>query len=133
LGKDINNEKVLNNFRDSVAALSVALGAFGSHLLRESLMNSGYYETFQIAIKYQMFHALGLIICGILLKSHNSSLINFAVVGFFIGIVFFSGSLYAISLMDLKFFGIIAAVGGVAFLFGWISLCAWGIKLPRIN
>ena len=113
------------------AALSVAFGAFGSHLLKENLMNSGYYETFQIAIKYQMFHALGLIICGILLKSHNSSLINFAVVGFFIGIILFSGSLYGISLMDLKFFGILTPIGGVAFLFGWICLCAWGIKLPN--
>jgi len=115
------------------SALSVGFGAFGSHLLRESLMNSGYYETFQTAIKYQMFHALGLIICGILLNSYHSSLINFAVFGFFIGIIFFSGSLYAISLMDLKFFGILTPFGGVAFLFGWTSLCAWGIKLPKIN
>jgi len=113
------------------AALSVAIGAFGSHLLKENLMNSGYYETFQLAIKYQMFHALGLIICGILLNRYNSSLINFAIFGFFIGIIFFSGSLYGISLMDLKFFGILTPVGGVAFLFGWISLCAWGIKLPK--
>jgi uncharacterized membrane protein YgdD (TMEM256/DUF423 family) len=113
------------------AALSVAFGAFGSHLLKDSLMNSGYYETFQIAVKYQMYHALGLIICGVLLNSYHSRLINFAVYGFSIGIIFFSGSLYGISLMDLKFIAILTPVGGAAFLFGWISLCAWGIKLSK--
>lgn len=104
--------------------LSVALGAFGAHLL-EGRVADKYLATWGTAVQYQMFHALALVAIGILMSSKlfgHVSALNTAGYLFLAGIIIFSGSLYVLSLTGISILGAITPIGGVAFLAGWIML-----------
>ncbi len=114
-----------------LAGLSVAGGAFASHALKERLSDRAL-EIFETGSKYQMYHALALLIVGLLLSRAEvgSPLLNIAGWAFIAGILVFSGSLYALSLSGIKLLGAIAPLGGVAFLVGWgcMAVGAWSLK-----
>lgn len=114
-----------------LAGLSVAGGAFASHALKDRLSDR-FLEIFETGTKYQMYHALALILVALLLNSQENPLITMVGAGyaFIIGILIFSGSLYALSLTGIKWLGAIAPIGGAALIIGWLSLAiaAWGIK-----
>jgi len=100
------------------ALISVALGAFGAHGLKNILDDYGR-DIWQKAFLYQMFHALALLLTGILQNIFKE--INFSVAGyaFILGILLFSGSLYILALTNIKTLGAITPIGGLAFLLGW--------------
>ena len=100
-------------------AIAVAAGAFGAHGLRERLEPRAL-EIFETAARYQMFHALALVICGVI-ATRGATTAGWL---FQAGILVFSGSLYALALTDVKVLGAITPLGGVAFLAGWLWL-AW--------
>ncbi|PYZ96144.1 hypothetical protein CR205_17420 [Alteribacter lacisalsi] len=103
--------------------LFVALGAFGAHALKDRLEQTGYLKTFETAVQYHMIHALALIAVAILTKHLASTgLVHGAGWAFLIGIILFSGSLYALSLTGIRVLGAITPLGGVAFLTGWVLL-----------
>lgn len=109
--------------------LSVALGAFGAHIL-EGKLSDHYLSTWQTGVQYQMFHALALLAVGLLMsKFPASSLIFWSGWLFFAGIVLFSGSLYILSLTGVKVLGAITPIGGVSFLIAWILLMVAASKL----
>ncbi len=114
-----------------LAGLSVAGGAFASHALKDRLSDRSL-EIFETGTKYQMYHALALILVALLLTRLETAPMTMISSGyaFIIGILIFSGSLYALSLTGIKWLGAIAPIGGAAFLIGWLSLAiaAWGIK-----
>ena len=114
-----------------LAGLSVAGGAFASHALKDRLSDR-FLEIFETGTKYQMYHALALILVALLLNSQENTPITMVGTGyaFIIGILIFSGSLYALSLTGIKWLGAIAPIGGAALIIGWLSLAiaAWGIK-----
>ncbi len=99
--------------------LSVALGAFGTHSLKEFL-EPDKMDVLATANDYMRFHALALL--GLGLWSHwekwSSSL--WAGVSFLLGIVLFSGSLYIYVLLDLRVAAMITPVGGSLFMVGWL-------------
>ncbi|SCW74206.1 Uncharacterized membrane protein YgdD, TMEM256/DUF423 family [Paenibacillus tianmuensis] len=106
------------------AFLSVALGAFGAHALKGKL-TADMLANFQTGVQYQMMHSLGLIAIGLaasLLPASASGHVRRAGWSMFVGIVVFSGSLYVLSITGIKQLGAITPIGGVAFLFGWLSL-----------
>ncbi|MCR6112411.1 DUF423 domain-containing protein [Bacillus sp. A301a_S52] len=108
--------------------LFVALGAFGAHALKDRLETNGYVETFQTGVQYHMIHALALIGVAILTRYLSATgLVHGAGWAFLVGIVLFSGSLYALSLTGIRVLGAITPLGGVAFLTGWVLLfvAAW--------
>ncbi|PYZ91607.1 hypothetical protein CR194_18410 [Salipaludibacillus keqinensis] len=110
------------------AFLFVALGAFGAHALKDRLETNGYLETFQTGVQYHMIHALALIAVAILTKYLSATgLVHGAGWAFLIGIILFSGSLYALSLTGIRVLGAITPIGGLAFLVGWALLfvAAW--------
>jgi uncharacterized membrane protein YgdD (TMEM256/DUF423 family) len=108
--------------------LSVALGAFGAHVL-EGKIPDKYIETWQTAVQYQMFHTLGLFIVALLAaKWPHISSIPIAGWLMFAGIVLFSGSLYVLSVTQIKVLGAITPFGGVAFLIGWLLIGYAAIK-----
>ena len=110
--------------------LSVALGAFGAHLLEGKIADK-YLATWDTAVQYQMFHALALIAIGILMSSKvlgAVSTLNTAGYLILAGIVIFSGSLYVLSLTGISILGAITPIGGVAFLAGWIMLIVATVK-----
>jgi uncharacterized membrane protein YgdD (TMEM256/DUF423 family) len=109
------------------AFLSVVLGAFGAHGLKDK-MNPDMMAVYHTGVEYHMYHALGLLAVGLLAdKLGITGQIRAA--GWLLqgGIILFSGSLYALSISGIKPLGIITPFGGVAFLIGWIllALAAW--------
>lgn len=105
------------------ACISVALGAFGAHGLK-GIMDQKYLDIWETGVRYEMYHALGLIAIGILSGTLKSSaLLSWSGWLMLIGIVLFSGSLYVLSLTKISVLGAITPIGGVAFLASWILLC----------
>ena len=102
---------------------SVAAGAFASHALKEKLSERAL-EIFEVGARYQMYHALALLLVAILLGQSQTSSTSLIASGwlFIIGVFIFSGSLYALSLSDIKILGAITPLGGVAFIAGWGAL-----------
>ena len=103
--------------------LAVALGAFAAHGLR-NVLSAEYLTVFQTGVHYQMVHALALLAVGMLLQKSPARSLRIAAWGFTLGIVLFSGSLYALTLSGVRSLGMITPLGGVAFLVGWAAL-AW--------
>jgi uncharacterized membrane protein YgdD (TMEM256/DUF423 family) len=107
------------------AFLAVALGAFGAHGLQDRLSPSDL-EIFETGVRYQMYHALALILVawiGARWPGGGSAVAGWAFVA---GILIFSGSLYAVVLSGVRWLGAITPIGGVAFLAGWLAL-AWRV------
>lgn len=103
-----------------LAAIAVAGGAFASHALKDRLSERAL-EIFETGTRYQMNHSLALLLVALFLsqsQAGQSSLIG-AGIAFLVGIVLFSGSLYALALSGIKILGAITPLGGVAFLIGW--------------
>lgn len=112
------------------AFLAVAFGAFGAHALKEKLSEK-YLAIWETAVQYQMYHAIGLIIIGILMSSSiigNVSQLNWAGYLMLAGIVIFSGSLYVLSLSGIGILGAITPIGGVAFLAAWVLVIVAVVK-----
>jgi len=107
--------------------LTVALGAFGAHGLKNILISNNSTEIYNKAVLYQMFHTLALLLLGLIQQLDKT--INLIVgVSFILGIIIFSGSLYILSITNIKWFGAITPIGGTFFLIGWLSLFFYSIK-----
>lgn len=111
-------------------ALSVGAGAFATHALRERLSERSL-EIFETAARYQMYHALALFLVALLISREETSQPTLVAAGwaFIIGILFFSGSLYVLSLTNIKILGAIAPLGGAAFIAGWLALAIAAFSL----
>ncbi|MFS0727255.1 DUF423 domain-containing protein [Paenibacillus sp. 1P07SE] len=104
------------------ALLAVAFGAFGAHALEEQLSES-MLATYETGVRYQMYHALGLILIGLLGdKAAGQQALAWAARLLHIGILVFSGSLYVLTLTGFSKLGMITPIGGVAFIAGWVML-----------
>lgn len=99
--------------------LSVALGAFGAHLL-EGKLSENSLSIWEKAVNYQMYHALIIITTGLALIKYDSSALVFAGWAFVLGVLLFSGSLYTYSTTGVRMLAMITPFGGVFFLIGWI-------------
>jgi uncharacterized membrane protein YgdD (TMEM256/DUF423 family) len=99
--------------------LAVALGAFGAHGLKPMLTATGRFETYNLAVEYQFYHALALLLTGVLARHYPSKKMNYAALSFTTGIILFSGSLYLLSILNQSFFGAITPFGGVCLIGGW--------------
>ncbi|NOY30708.1 MAG: DUF423 domain-containing protein [Planctomycetes bacterium] len=118
-----------------LAASGVALGAYAAHGLADRLESLGYVEDasqriawFETGVRYQLYHALGLILVT-LLAANGFGTFRFASLAFLAGVVLFSGSLYAMSFApdQWKKLGAIVPLGGLSFILGWIAIAyaAW--------
>jgi uncharacterized membrane protein YgdD (TMEM256/DUF423 family) len=104
-------------------AIGVAMGAFGAHALRP-ILPLQVMTIFETAVRYHLFHALALLGCGMLLELYpdRSRLLGWAAWAFAAGIVLFPGSLYALTMTDQRWLGLVAPLGGVAWVAGWALL-----------
>lgn len=111
-----------------LGGLSVAAGAFASHALKEKLGERAI-EIFETAARYQMYHALALLLVAILISQAETShaLLTAAGIAFIAGVLIFAGSLYVLSLTGIREMGAITPLGGLAFLVGWgcLAIAAW--------
>ncbi len=114
-----------------LAAIAVALGAFGAHTLRPLLVTK-YFDIFETAVRYQMYHALAFILFGLTLQYKALPKIIYFL--FLIGIIIFSSTLYAIalgSLMEnnpLKWLGAVTPLGGISLLSAWVLYAYYSVK-----
>jgi uncharacterized membrane protein YgdD (TMEM256/DUF423 family) len=108
------------------AFLCVAFGAFGAHGLKQTI-SADMLTVYQTGVQYHFYHALGLILVGLILlhfpKSRSIALSGWLMLT---GIILFSVSLYALSLTGIRGLGAITPLGGIAFLSAW-ALLAYGI------
>ena len=108
-----------------LAGRSVALGAFGAHGLRNTLSPEDLV-TFETGARYQMYHALALLAVAWAYARWEAPLVHVAGWLFVVGIVIFSGSLYALVLSGQRWLGAVTPLGGVALLAAWLVL-AWSV------
>lgn len=104
-----------------LGAIGVAAGAFGAHALA-SRVTQERLVTFETGVRYQMYHALALILVGWLAAQWPTWQFTASGIAFLIGSAVFSGSLYLLVLTDTPWLGAITPIGGVAFITGWILL-----------
>ena len=110
------------------ALLAVIFGAFGAHSL-EKIVSPDELDTFEVGVRYQFYHAFGLLVVSILSKWFKHRFLNIAGWLFVVGILFFSGSLYGLVLdeslgLSLRWMGPITPIGGTLFILGWGALIA---------
>ena len=111
-------------------AISVMLGAFGAHALKARL-SADALSAFQTAVQYQMMHSLALIAVGLWLLRHPDDMLSrYAAVAFCFGILFFSGSLYGLTLGGPRWLGPVTPIGGTLFIAGWLLFAVAAIKTP---
>lgn len=110
-----------------LAALAVALGAFGAHALKE-LLTASSMHTYETAVQYHFYHTFALAIVGIFQLHTKHKTLNVAGRFFIAGIFLFSGSLYALTICkaagitNMNWLGAITPLGGLIFICGWVCL-----------
>lgn len=109
--------------------LGVALGAFAAHGLAAYFSDKPRLEAnFKTGVQYHFYHALALLGVAFAAQTFTSSLIPLAGWLFLLGIILFSGSLYALSLTGKRALGAITPLGGLAFLAGWVCLAIGALQ-----
>jgi uncharacterized membrane protein YgdD (TMEM256/DUF423 family) len=107
------------------AGLGVAAGAFGAHMLKGTL-DQPMLAVYDTATRYQMYHALGMVLSGFAVRIGGGAGAAKAGWMFLAGIFLFSGSLYGVSLLGVRWLGAVTPVGGALFIVGW-CLLAWRV------
>jgi uncharacterized membrane protein YgdD (TMEM256/DUF423 family) len=107
--------------------IAVAAGAFGAHALK-SRLTPDLLAVFEVAVRYQMYHALALLACAWAVSRWPGALTTASGWLFLAGIVVFSGSLYALALSGVRWLGAITPLGGLALLAGWAFLAAAAVR-----
>ena len=107
------------------------LGAYGAHGLAATGIAPSLLAAFNTAVQYQFFHALALLVLG--LCGVRGKVITFAGAVFVLGILGFSGSIYAMVLLGSKGLGLITPAGGLCFMLGWAALMWAGCRLGGKN
>lgn len=119
-------------FATLLAAITIAIGAFGAHGLKQ-LVDESSVKSFETAVRYQMYHVIALVIIGF--AGSISEGTKKWVSRFFIGgILLFSGSIYVLVLKDFmpfntSFLGPVTPLGGLLFIVGWLRFCYGIFKL----
>jgi len=101
------------------AALSVLLGAFGAHGLKNRLSIEDL-AIFETAVRYQMYHALGILLMGVASFYLTEKLVSAPAYFLILGIIVFSGSLFLLVFTNLRWFGAITPIGGLCLIIGWL-------------
>lgn len=102
--------------------LGVGLGAFGAHAFKAMLESTGRLDTYETGIKYMFYHALALVLVGILAKDFTAKTLTYSGYSFIFGTIIFTGSLLLICFTGIKIFGAVAPIGGTLMLLGWALL-----------
>jgi uncharacterized membrane protein YgdD (TMEM256/DUF423 family) len=102
-----------------LVALATIFGAFGAHALQSRLAPERL-QIYETAVRYQFYHALGLLVIGWIARTADVALLRWSAVLVVVGIVLFSGSIYALSFGGARPLGIITPFGGLALIAGWV-------------
>lgn len=100
-------------------AVATALGALGSHVFKP-LLTPTRFESFELAVAYQFYNSLGLIGIAVLRQRGDSAWLQWSVRLLFAGLLLFCGSIYALCAGLPSWFGMVAPLGGTAFMLAWL-------------
>ncbi len=110
------------------AFVGVGMGAFGAHGLK-NVVSPEMLAVYQTGVSYQMWHALGLMGVSLLHQSiPNSKLLYWGGWFMFAGVLLFSGSLYSLVILNLRWLGMITPFGGICFLIAWLLITLFAAK-----
>ena len=113
----------------ALGAVGVAAGAFGAHALRDHVTTERY-ATWTTAADYHLWHAVLLVVLAVILARRPSTAARVAAGALVVGVLVFSGSLYALVLTDTPALGAVTPVGGVALIVGWVALAVAALQSP---
>ena len=110
-----------------LGALSIALGAFAAHALKQAVSDYAL-GIFEAGVRYQFYHVFALLASGILYKEFHNKFTRWSGIFFITGIILFSGSLYVLTIIKaavlpgFNWIGVITPLGGLCFILGWLCL-----------
>lgn len=107
---------------------SVIFGAFGAHALKQ-ILSEHSLNTFETGVRYQAIHAVVLLFVALITLYSSEAAFKWAAVFFTAGIIFFSGSLYALAFGAPRWFGPITPLGGLGFISGWVLILVGAFRL----
>ena len=115
-------------------ALAVALGAFGAHGLRNRL-DAYSLSVYEKAVFYHFIHALGILLVAVLARTGTFPLVSQSRVAWFLflGIIIFSGSLYALAISGIRMLGAITPIGGLCFIIGWLLFAYYAVRARAVT
>jgi uncharacterized membrane protein YgdD (TMEM256/DUF423 family) len=106
----------------ALGGLAVVLGAFGAHGLEDYLVEHNQAANYETAVRYQMYHALALVLVGLFAERGPNASLRWAGLCFVAGVVLFCGALYGIALARVSQLGVVAPIGGALLIAGWVAL-----------
>jgi len=112
----------------ALLALAVLIGAFGAHGLK-NMVTPEKLVTFETGVRYHFYHAIGLLILGILQQQFQTMKLTISHWALFLGVLIFSFNCYFYVVTDIKTFAMIVPLGGISFVIGWIALMVQLLKL----
>jgi uncharacterized membrane protein YgdD (TMEM256/DUF423 family) len=112
--------------------LAVVLGAFGAHALKK-MISPEMLEVYKTGVQYQFYHTFALLAVGILMHFNTSKALQWSGYLFVLGILLFSGSLYVMTITDIKGLGIITPFGGTVWIVAWFLLMVHCRKFTNLN
>lgn len=110
---------------------AVSLGAFGAHALKSLLVSHGRLDTYELAVRYHFYHTFALLVVAILMDRFSTAGLRLSALLFLIGTILFSGSLYALCLLNISTFAIITPFGGVFLIAGWAAFFISILRNPK--
>ena len=112
--------------------LTVALGAFGAHALKQQL-SPDMLNIYHKAVQYQGLHALALLATALLYRDHPQPNLRWAGRFFVLGMILFCGSLYLLAITQTRGLGLLTPLGGLSFLTGWalLGMGCWKLDQTR--
>ena len=116
------NQKQTLTMGALLGALGVAIGAFGAHALKPTLMANQGLDTYELAVRYQFYHAFLLLIIGLLMEKTEGKALRFSAICILVGVALFSGSLYALAFKTAKAIVFVTPIGGLFLIAGWVLL-----------
>ncbi len=108
-------------------ALSVVIGAFGAHILK-NILSKDMIVIYHTGVEYQFYHSLGLFAVAFVSNFQDNKRVKYSGYFMIFGIIFFSGSLYLLSITGIRWIGIVTPIGGLCFIIAWILLALGASK-----
>lgn len=124
------NSRLMLIFAGISGFFSVAFGAIGSHLL-SPIMSAHQMEWIELGLRYQMVHTVALMVLAAILMRKVILWFYWCGIFFAVGILLFSGSLYCMALLQVKYFAYFTPIGGVCFLIGWLLVVIGATRLRK--
>ena len=117
-----NRVKIFLAVASFMMALAISFGAFGAHALK-TILDEYMLEVYKTGVQYQFYNTLGLFVASFIYSLNpDSKKIYISLWLILLGMLIFSFSLYALTLLSMPILGVITPIGGSLLIIGWLTL-----------